>query len=227
MPPAAAYTAIGGISMSRLVSIFLGAILVAAGALMAFRDAYGESIAGAAESIAINYVAMKINTSLKEGIYSSELDGPLIHVERDENGNIKYLEPDSRLINKLVLEFMTEVNDTYNLDDTQVVKVNLGVITGSKILSQLPFTVKIKVQPLSLTKFQYETEFETQGINQTRYCVYCTINSRIHILAPFTDEVSEINRRFLLAEAIIVGDVPGNYVEVPKEDILDAIDSAE
>ena len=213
--------------MSRLVSIFLGAILVAAGALMAFGDAYGESIAGAAESIAINYVAMKINTSLKEGIYSSELDGPLIHVERDENGNIKYLEPDSRLINKLVLEFMTEVNDTYNLDDTQVVKVNLGVITGSKILSQLPFTVKIKVQPLSLTKFQYETEFETQGINQTRYCVYCTINSRIHILAPFTDEVSEINRRFLLAEAIIVGDVPGNYVEVPKEDILDAIDSAE
>lgn len=213
--------------MGRVVSIFLGLILVAAGVLMLFKDAYGESIAGASESIAVNFVAMKINASLKEGIYSSELDGPLIHVERDENGNIKYLEPDSRLINKLVLEFMTEVNDTYSLEDTQAVKVNLGVITGSKILSQLPFTVKVKVQPLSLTRFQYETEFETQGINQTRYCVYCTINSQVRILAPFTDKVSEINRRFLLAEAIIVGDVPGNYVEVPKESILDAIDSAE
>lgn len=213
--------------MGRVVSIFLGLILVAAGVLMLFKDAYGESIAGASESIAVNFVAMKINASLKEGIYSSELDGPLIHVERDENGNIKYLESDSRLINKLVLEFMTEVNDTYNPDDTQAVKVNLGVITGSKILSQLPFTVKVKVQPLSLTRFQYETEFETQGINQTRYCVYCTINSQVRILAPFTDKVSEINRRFLLAEAIIVGDVPGNYVEVPKESILDAIDSAE
>ena len=213
--------------MGRVVSIFLGLILVAAGVLMLFKDAYGESIAGASESIAVNFVAMKINASLKEGIYSSELDGPLIQVERDQDGNIKYLEPDSRLINKLVLEFMTEVNDTYNLDDTQAVKVNLGVITGSKILSQLPFTVKVKVQPLSLTRFQYETEFETQGINQTRYCVYCTINSQVRILAPFTDKVSEINRRFLLAEAIIVGDVPGNYVEVPKESILDAIDSAE
>ena len=213
--------------MGRVVSIFLGLILVAAGVLMLFKDAYGESIAGASESIAVNFVAMKINASLKEGIYSSELDGPLIHVERDENGNIKYLEPDSRLINKLVLEFMTGVNETYSLEDTQVVKVNLGVITGSKILSQLPFTVKVKVQPLSLTRFQYETEFETQGINQTRYCVYCTINSQVRILAPFTDKVSEINRRFLLAEAIIVGDVPGNYVEVPKESILDAIDSAE
>ena len=213
--------------MRRVVIILLGIVLIAAGSIMMFKEAYGESISGASESIAVNYVAMKINASLRQGIYSSELDGPLIHTERDEQGNIKYLEPDSRLINKLVLEFMTEVNDTYSLEDTQAVKVNLGVITGSKILSQLPFTVKVKVQPLSLTRFQYETEFETQGINQTRYCVYCTINSQVRILAPFTDKVSEINRRFLLAEAIIVGDVPGNYVEVPKESILDAIDSAE
>ena len=209
--------------MRRVVIILLGIALVLGGSLVMFKEAYGESISGASESIAVNYVAMKINASLRQGIYSSELDGPLIHTERDEQGNIKYLEPDSRLINKLVLEFMTGVNETYSLEDTQVVEVNLGVITGSKIFSQLPFTTKIKVQPLSLTKFQYETEFETQGINQTRYCVYCTINSRIRILAPFTDEISEINRRFLLAEAVIVGDVPSNYVEVPKEDILDAI----
>lgn len=209
--------------MRRVVTILLGITLVAAGGLMMFRDSYGESISGAAESIAVNYVAMKINASLRQGMYSADLDGTLIHVERDSEGKIKYLEPDSRLINRIVLEFMSGVNETYSMEDTQVVKVNLGVITGSKIISQMPFTTKIKVQPLSLTKFQYETEFETQGINQTRYCVYCTINSKIRILAPFTDKISEINRKFLLAEAVIVGDVPETYVDVPEEDILDAL----
>ncbi|MGN1333564.1 MAG: sporulation protein YunB [Anaerovoracaceae bacterium] len=209
--------------MRRVVTILLGIALVAAGGLMMFRDAYGESISGAAESIAVNYVAMKINASLRQGMYSADLDGPLIHIERDSEGKIKYLEPDSRLINKIVLEFMSGVNETYSMEDTQVVKVNLGVITGSKIISQMPFTTKIKVQPLSLTKFQYETEFETQGINQTRYCVYCTMNSKIRILAPFTDKISEINRKFLLAEAVIIGDVPETYVDVPEEDILDAL----
>ena len=209
--------------MRRVVTILLGITLVAAGGLMMFRDAYGESISGAAESIAVNYVAMKINASLRQGMYSADLDGTLIHVARDSEGKIKYLEPDSRLINRIVLEFMSGVNETYSMEDTQVVKVNLGVITGSKIISQMPFTTKIKVQPLSLTKFQYETEFETQGINQTRYCVYCTINSKIRILAPFTDKISEINRKFLLAEAVIVGDVPETYVDVPEEDILDAL----
>ena len=76
-----AYTAEGGIFMRRAVIILLGIVLIAAGSLMMFREAYGESIAGASGSIAVNYVAMKINESLRQGIYSSQLDGPLIHVE--------------------------------------------------------------------------------------------------------------------------------------------------
>ncbi len=109
------------------------------------------------------------------------------------------------------------------MSDMEEHKVNLGVITGSRILSQLPFYITVKVQPLSLTKFQYETEFETEGINQTRYYVYCTVTSQVHILAPFTDKTAEINRRVLIAEAIIVGKVPDSYVVVPEESILDAV----
>ncbi len=209
--------------MRRLVIILLGFIMVLCGCLLMIKDIYGENVSGAAQDIAVNYVARKINDSMKQGIYNEELDGPLLTVERDTDGNIKYIEPNSRLINKLVLEFIGGVEENYSLEDTQVVEVNLGVVTGSKILSQMPFTTTIRIQPLSLTKFQYETEFETQGINQTRYCVYCTINSSVRILAPFTNETAEINRRFLIAEAIIVGEVPESFVNVPKESILDAV----
>ena len=209
--------------MSRLAIILLGLMLVLGGSIFLAKDIYGESISGTARDIAVKHVAAKINASLMAGMYNADLDGPLLIVERDEEGSIKYIEPDSRLINKLVLAFMTGVEEDYSLDDTQAVKVNLGVVTGSKILSQLPFTATIRVQPLSMTKFQYETEFETQGINQTRYCVYCTIQSTIRILAPFTDEIAEINRRFLIAEAVVVGKVPDSYVNVPKEEILDAV----
>ena len=209
--------------MRRLISVILGIVLIVSGVWLIARDIYGENISSTATDIAVNYVAGKINKSLREGIYDSELDGPLIKVKRNSEGDIVYIEPDSRLINKLVLEFMSGVEEDYSQEDMQVVRVNFGVITGSKLLSQLPFTAKIKIQPLSLTKFQYETEFETQGINQTRYCVYCTINSTVRILAPFMRETAEINRRFLIAEAIIIGDVPESYVDVPKEDILDAV----
>ena len=124
--------------MKRLVIILLGFALIGLGATLLIKDVYGQSIAGAARDIAVNHVSSKINASLRSGMYNADLDGPLIKVERDEEGNIKYIEPDSRLINKLVLEFMGGVKEKYSMEDTQAVEVNLGVITGSKILSQLP-----------------------------------------------------------------------------------------
>jgi len=210
--------------MKRAAVILIGIGLVILGSILLIKDRFGDSIQATAEAVAVNAVAIKINNSLKNGFYDEELGEPLLNVERDSEGNIQYLEPNSRVINKLLLEFSTNVKENYDLGDIEEIKVNWGVITGSKLLSQLPFTATVRVQPVSLTKFQYETEFETEGINQTRYYVYCTITSKIHILAPFTDKTAEINRKVLLAEAVIVGKVPDSYVVVPEESILDAVE---
>ena len=210
--------------MKRAAVILLGIGFIITGSLLLIKYRFGDSIEATAEAVAVNAVAIKINESLENGFYNEELGEPLLTVERDDEGNIQYLEPNSRVINKLLLEFSTNVKENYSLDDVEEIKVNWGVITGSKILSQLPFTAKVKVQPVSLTKFQYESEFETEGINQTRYRLYCTVNSQIHIVAPFTDKTAEINRKVLLAEAVIVGKVPDSYVVVPEESILDAVE---
>lgn len=209
--------------MKRAAVILIGIGLVILGGMLVIRDKFGDSIQQTAEAVAVNAVATKINDSLQNGLYDEALSGPLLNVERDSEGNIQYLEPNAEVINKLLLEFSANVRENYDLGDTEEIKVNWGVITGSKLLSQLPFAVTVKVQPVSLTKFQYETGFETEGINQTRYYVYCTITSQIHILAPFTDKMAQINRRLLLAEAVIVGKVPDSYVVVPEESILDAV----
>lgn len=209
--------------MKRAAVILIGIGLVILGGMLVIRDKFGDSIQQTAEAVAVNAVAIKINDSLQNGLYDEALSGPLLNVERDSEGNIQYLEPNAEVINKLLLEFSTNVRENYDLGDTEEIKVNWGVITGSKLLSQLPFAVTVKVQPVSLTKFQYETGFETEGINQTRYYVYCTITSQIHILAPFTDKTAQINRRLLLAEAVIVGKVPDSYVVVPEGSILDAV----
>ena len=210
--------------MKKIAIIFIGLGLILIGSLMLFKDAFGESIAKTAEAVATKHVSTKINDSLKKGFYNEELDEPLLYVERDTNGTIQYLEPNSRLINKLLLSFSTNVRENYSFEDIEEIRVNLGVLTGSRILSQLPFKAKVRVHPISLTKFEYDTEFESEGINQTRYYVFCNLSSEIHIIAPFTDKKATIKRKILLAEAVIVGEVPENYVMVPKDSILDAIE---
>lgn len=207
--------------IKKCVIIQMGVVLIFTGSGFLFRDFYGESIDAAARAVAVNVVAVKINQTLNDGIYNEALDGELLDIERDSEGNIQYVEANSRLINKLVLAFSRGMEENYSLGDTEVVPVNLGVLTGNKMLSQLPWTVNIKVMPLSLTKFQCETEFETQAINQTRYKVFCSVTSTVQIVSPVCRETAEINRKVLLAEAILVGRVPDSYVVVPEEDILD------
>lgn len=130
--------------MSIIIFNFLLIILVIVGTIVLIKDAFGESIEAAAEAIAVNSVAVKINKSLEEGFYDEELSEPLLNVQRDEEGNIQYVEPNSRVINKLLLEFSQNAEETYSLSDRKEHKVNLGVITGSRILSQLPIYIKIK-----------------------------------------------------------------------------------
>lgn len=101
--------------MRRIAVVLIGIGLVILGGLWIFKDIYGENIAGAAEDIAVNMVAIKINESLKTGFNNKKLDGALLQIERDKDGNIKYIEPDTRLINKLVLEFATGVREKLRL----------------------------------------------------------------------------------------------------------------
>ncbi len=210
--------------MKKAAIILIGIGLVIVGSVLLFKDAFGSNIEETAEMIAKGAVSSKITKTLKSGFHSEDLNEPLLYVERDEEGAIQYIEPNSKLINKLLLDFSTNINENYSLTDINEIKVNLGVLTGDRILSQLPFMAKVKVHPISLTKFQYETEFETEGINQTRYYVYCNVVSDIRIVAPFTDKKASINKKILIAEAIIVGRVPDNYVMVPEDSILDAIE---
>ena len=102
--------------------------------------------------------------------------------------------------------------------------VPLGSLAGSKVLSQIGPNVDLAIIPMSISSMDFRTEFETGGINQTKYKIYIEMECRIKVLAPFSSKLINTGNTILVAEAVILGDVPNSYVEVPKEDILDVID---
>ena len=53
--------------------------------------------------------------------------------------------------------------------------------------------------------------------------IYVNVKSTVKIIKPFSGKTMEVENRIFLAELMIIGDVPDSYVNVPKDDILDAI----
>ena len=66
------------------------------------------------------------------------------------------------------------------------------------------------------------SQFSQSGINQTLHRIYLNVSCTVTILTPFDTIEQSITNQVLIAEAVIVGDVPSTYYNLNgvKEDDL-------
>lgn len=208
-------------SMVLLLSLFLLVITLlswAAWFLKTTVDPALEEIGTMrARSLVTKMVNKAINDQFREELSAEDL---IIH-KTNEQGETMMVQADTKAINLLITEISKELQEEYRNMKEDVIMVPAGALLGSKIFSQTGPKVKMKVIPLSVSGMDFKTEFETQGINQTKYKVYIKLKSQVKVLAPFSSETINMASTILLAEAVILGKVPDSYVQVPKEDILD------
>lgn len=162
-----------------------------------------------------------IQKAVEEAMENQNQDDFFIITQNKEN-KIQAVSVNTTQINRIVFNVTDTLQEQFSSFKARSVKLPLGSLLGSKLLTQTNLCMNVKVLPAALIKCEYETYFETQGINQTKYEVYLNIESDVKILRPFSNKTYKISNRVLAAQIILLGDVPGNYVNVPKEDILDA-----
>ncbi len=72
-----------------------------------------------------------------------------------------------------------------------------------------------------------KSEFAQAGINQTLHKIYLEVKCNVIILTPFETMEEQIVNQVLLAEGLIVGDVPNSYYNLEglnKDQAIDVIE---
>ena len=154
----------------------------------------------------------------------NEKEEELFTVKKDKEGAMEMVQANSVEINILMSELSVGLHDAFHLVERETFDVPVGALLGSKFFSQMGPQIEVAVMPMGVSHMDFRTEFESQGINQTKYKIYIELECRVKVLAPFSSKVFNVNNTVLVAEAVILGDVPNSYVQVPKEDILDVTD---
>ena len=162
-----------------------------------------------------------VNNAVNRQLYKTDGMEELLIRKKGESGQMEVLQANTRVMNLIMTEVSKELQQQYSERKEDVYRVPLGVLLGDRILSQTRPEIRLRIRPLSVSSIDFKTEFESQGINQTKYKVYLELTSEVKVLAPFTEDTFSVASTVLIAEAIILGDVPGSYVNVPEEDILD------
>ena len=165
-------------------------------------------------------VSRTVTRVLTEQFQKDTYKDELFTVTKDDEGNMSMVQADSAKINLLMSQISARLQESFQNMKKEEFSVPAGALLGSRFLSQTGPQVGITVIPLSVSAMDFKTEFETQGINQTKYKIYIVIK----MAAPFSTRVFKTNSTILIAEAVILGKVPDSYVVVPQDDILDALD---
>lgn len=71
------------------------------------------------------------------------------------------------------------------------------------------------------------SEFSQAGINQTKHRIFLEVNCSVTILTPFDTIEQNIKNQVLIAEAVIVGDVPSTYYNlngIKNDDLMELVE---
>lgn len=163
-----------------------------------------------------------VNEAVREQFVNDADVKGLLTIKTDQEGNITYVESNTTAMNALATNLTQAVQNQYKWEDASMLRVPAGSLMGSQILSQFGPYITLKVLPIGTSKVNFKTEFESMGINQTKYKVYLEMDSQARVLAPFSINNIDVKNTILIAEAIIVGEVPNSYINVPPGSAMDA-----
>jgi len=135
----------------------------------------------------------------------------LINIHKDEAGNILMLESNMKNINIVISDVANRIQKSINNTSEEDVNISLGSFTGSSLLSGSGFKVPIRISTVGNVKTDVRSEFKSKGINQTLHRLYLQIETEISILTPFNTINETIANQLILAENIIVGEIPETY----------------
>ena len=69
---------------------------------------------------------------------------------------------------------------------------------------------------MGTVKTAFVTEFESAGINQTRHKISLEATASVRIVLPSGARTVSVRASALMAESILIGDVPQSYIQVPE-----------
>ena len=135
----------------------------------------------------------------------------LFSVVKNEDGDIEMVQANSPEINMIAREIANLAQA--NLDELGLkeISIPIGTFTGLALLMGLGPDVTISVMPIGSALCDFVSYFTSAGINQTLHKIYIDVHATINIVTPIDEPTITVKAEVLVAENLIVGNVPQFY----------------
>ena len=200
-------------SRKRLLALTLLGLAVAF--LLFMRLSVAPLVQELAKARVANKASSIINDAVEAQLRNDNIDyDAIVFLEKDRNGAITALKTNINEINRLKTEILSVI-DTMLLDlDVNDVGLPLGSLILPEFFSGTGPVLPVKVMSISTSDADFYNEFTEAGINQTSHRIDMEVHITMTILTPVGTESVTATSTVVVAETVVVGTVPGSYVDV-------------
>lgn len=190
------------------------ALAVTVGFLM-FRSRYREVIQELAQTQVKNATSDLTNDAIAKQIAEGVIQyDRIVYFEKDLDGRITALKTNIGEVNRLKTDILNIINDEILALDTSDIGIPLGSIFLPEFLSGKGPAIPVHILAIRNSDAVFSSSFSQAGINQTLHKLNMTVNVDVSVLVLGQTNSFSVNSEVVVAETIIVGDVPNTFLHM-------------
>ena len=194
--------------------ILLVLMMAAAVLFLMFRSRYREVIRDLAETQVKNTTSDLTNDAIAKQIANGVIQyDRIVYFEKDLDGRITALKTNMSEINRLKTDILNIINDEILALDTSDIGIPLGSLFLPELFSGKGPAIPVHILSIRNSDANFTSKFSQAGINQTLHQLTMVVSVDVAVLVLGQTSSFTVNSEVVVAETVIVGDVPSTYLQ--------------
>ena len=182
--------------------------------LVMFRSRYRDIIRQLAETQVKNTTSDLTNDAIAKQIADGIIQyDRIVFFEKDLDGRITALKTNMSEVNRLKTDILNIINDEILALDTSDIGIPLGSIFLPEVFSGKGPVIPVHILSIRNSDASFSSNFVQAGINQTLHQLIMVVSVDVAILVLGQTGSFTINSEVVVAETVIVGDVPNTFLQ--------------
>jgi len=197
--------------------LFLLSVLLFA-LFLILRGRYRDVIQDLAQTQVKNTTSDLTNDAIAKQIADGVIQyDRIVYFEKDLDGKITALKTNMTEINRLKTDILNIINDEILALDTSDIGIPIGSLFLPEVFSGKGPAIPVHILSIRNSDASFVSDFTQAGINQTLHQLSVEVSVDVSVLVLAQTNSFTVTSEVVVAETVIVGDVPGTYLQTGGE----------
>ena len=200
--------------LRKILRTFIILLILSGILLLLFRSRYHSTIRLLAQTQVVNSTSDLINDAIDQQIETGNIQyDRIVYFEKDLNGKITALKTNMSEVNRLKTAILNIINDEILAIDSSDIGIPIGSLILPEFFSGRGAQIPVHILSIRNSDAGFESFFTEAGINQTLQQLTMNVSVDVSILVLGRTENFTVTSQVVVAETIIVGQVPDTFLQ--------------